>query len=150
MTKTNGKMKIVPGTKVIETKTAPKESNLEELERLTADCVEDGDLFNLKMVAGYVLIEPYLVNPFRRKVSASGLAIPDAPTEFNSDRGEYQLQNQRIKVGLIKVVGPDCKETTVGDLVYFDDACTTPIHFMGEDYYRTHETQLVAVVSPKK
>lgn len=150
MIKMTGKMKIVPGTKVVETKTTPKESNLTELENLAKGCVEDGDLFDLKMVTGYVLIEPYLTNPFRRKVSANGLLIPDTPTEFNTDKGEYQLQNLRIKVGLVKVIGPDCKEAKVGDLVYFDDACTTPIHFMGEDYYRTHETQLIAIVTPKK
>lgn len=128
--------KITPKGKAVEDEKKFKTENLS---------IEDGSKFDLQMVTGYILVEPYLANPFRRTVTESGLIPTEIPMEKNPDTGEMQFQNLRIKVGVVKRVGPECKQVQTGDIVYFDNMMTTPIHFMGEEYFRTHESQVLAV-----
>ena len=102
-------------------------------------------------LGNYVLIKPFEQNPFQRIVrSSSGLIIDTggfAPEIKNTDSGEYQEEEQFIKVGVVQEVGPECRYLKSGDAVFYAKPSEVPVPFYKQGLVNVNETRILAVVS---
>ena len=121
----------------------------EYAEKLSEDLngVEIMPMFN------YALIKPFDQNPFQQiKVSKSGL-ITDlggyAPEYKSNETGEYEEEQQYIKVGTVIEVGHKCEFLKPGDVVMYTIAseCMVPFYKMG--FVVVAEQRILAVINEK-
>ena len=119
----------------------------EYAEKLSEDLngVEIMPMFN------YALIKPFDQNPFQQiKVSKSGL-ITDlggyAPEYKSNETGEYEEEQQYIKVGTVIEVGHKCEFLKPGDVVMYTIAseCMVPFYKMG--FVVVAEQRILAVIN---
>lgn len=121
----------------------------EYAEKLSEDLngVEIMPMFN------YALIKPFDQNPFQQiKVSKSGL-ITDlggyTPEYKSNETGEYEEEQQYIKVGTVIEVGHKCEFLKPGDVVMYTIAseCMVPFYKMG--FVVVAEQRILAVINEK-
>lgn len=121
----------------------------EYAEKLSEDLngVEIMPMFN------YALIKPFDQNPFQQiKVSKSGL-ITDlggyVPEYKSNETGEYEEEQQYIKVGTVIEVGHKCEFLKPGDVVMYTIAseCMVPFYKMG--FVVVAEQRILAVINEK-
>lgn len=105
-------------------------------------------------IGNYVLVKQFDENPFQRIVrdSKSGLIIDTggfAPEYKNTDNGEYEQEEQLIKVGIIQEIGPECKWCKPEDAVFFTKNSAVPVPFYKQNLQLVNETRILAVVNEK-
>ena len=102
-------------------------------------------------LGNYALIKPFEQNPFQRIVrSSSGLIIDTggfAPEIKNTDSGEFQEEEQFIRVGVVQAVGPECKYLQEGDAVFYSKPSEVPVPFYKQGLVNVNETRILAVVN---
>lgn len=130
----------------------------ERFEKHSANIEEFADKINKNVenieilpLGNYVLIKPFEQNPFQRIVrSSSGLIIDTggfAPEIKNTDTGEYQEEEQFIRVGVVQEVGPECKYLKAGDAVFYSKPSEVPVPFYKQGLVNVNETRILAVVN---
>ena len=102
-------------------------------------------------IGNYILITLFEENPFQRIVrdSKSGLILDTggfAPEIKNTDSGEFQEEEQFIKVGVVQAVGPECKWVKEGDAVFATKVSLVPVPFYKQNLQLVNETRVLAVV----
>jgi len=102
-------------------------------------------------IGNYLLITPFNENPFQRIVrdSKSGIILDTggfAPEIKNTDTGEFQEEEQIIKVGVVQAVGPDCKWVKEGDAVFATKMSLVPVPFYKQNLQLLCENRVLAVV----
>ena len=100
-----------------------------------------------------VLIKPYIKNPYRYiETTASGLivGVESSQTYKSNETGEIEQNNQVIRTGKVLAVGPDCKNVTVGDDVFYTTYSMTPIPFRKKGYVIVGEGLLICRIVKKK
>ncbi|MBO7692887.1 MAG: hypothetical protein J6T10_09690 [Methanobrevibacter sp.] len=100
-----------------------------------------------------VLIQPYIKNPYRYiETTASGLivGVESSQTYKSNETGEIEQNNQVIRTGKVLAVGPDCKNVTAGDDVFYTTYSMTPIPFRKKGYVIVGEGLLICRIVKKK
>lgn len=113
-------------------------------------CMDEVDIVP---VNNNVLIQPYIKNPYRYiETTASGLVVgvESSQTYKSNETGEIEQNNQVIHTGKVLAVGPDCKNVTVGDDVFYTTYSMTPIPFRKKGYVIVGEGLLICRIVKKK
>lgn len=113
-------------------------------------CMDEVDIVP---VNNNVLIQPYIKNPYRYiETTASGLVVgvESSQTYKSNETGEIEQNNQVIRTGKVLAVGPDCKNVTVGDDVFYTTYSMTPIPFRKKGYVIVGEGLLICRIVKKK
>ncbi len=113
-------------------------------------CMDEVDIVP---VNNNVLIQPYIKNPYRYiETTASGLivGVESSQTYKSNETGEIEQNDQVIRTGKVLAVGPDCKNVTVGDDVFYTTYSMTPIPFRKKGYVIVGEGLLICRIVKKK
>lgn len=109
------------------------------------------DKVQIMPIANYVIVRPFVENPFQRvKVNASGLIIDTGgltPEVKRNDSGEYEEAEQAIRVGVVVEAGPECKWIRNGDTVmwYISNEVVVPFYNFG--FKLVNETRVICVIN---
>ena len=82
----------------------------------------------LQLTTDTIAIKELDFNPFKKKVTESGILLIDGIAQ-SEETGQVEMLNQIIGFGIVTLVGPDCKRVKVGDGVYYDRRVPMPIPF---------------------
>jgi len=86
-------------------------------------------------------------NKYRKKVTASGLILPEDGLHFSQETGQVEKNLEEIiALAEIIAVGPECKYYVTGDDVYVDTRSLRPIPFDGRGYFCTNEQNVLCGV----
>lgn len=118
-----------------------------------ADKINSGvDEIEIMPIGNYVLVKPFIENPFQRIVrdSKSGLIIDTggfAPEYKNTDNGQIEEEEQFIKVGVIQEVGYKCEAAIPGDTIFYSKPSAVPVPFYKQGLELVNETRILAIVN---
>lgn len=113
-------------------------------------CMDEVDVIP---VNNNVLIKPYIKNPYRYiETTASGLivGVESSQTYKSNETGEIEQNDQVIRAGKVLAVGPDCKNVSVGDDVFYTTYSMTLIPFRKKGYVIVGEGLLICRIVKKK
>jgi len=99
-------------------------------------------------LGSYVLVRPYLKNPFEKLDMIDGILIPEhTATVKNPNSGEMEEEyNFSVQADVIEV-GPACKYVKEGDIVYYRRASGVPIPFFRQGFEVVNENQIHVVIN---
>lgn len=114
---------------------------------------EDINGLEIMPMGNYALIKPFDNNPFQQiKVSKSGI-ITDlggmAPTYKSNETGEFEEEQQYIKVGTVIETGYKCEYLKTGDIVFYTIASECMVPFFKQGFVVVAEPRIIAVVNEK-
>lgn len=105
----------------------------------------------IKPMFARVLIQPFKTNPFQQMKVENGIIIDTGGytphTQFNSQSGKYEEQEQFIITGCIIETGPEVKYLKEGDVVYYRKDTAVPVPFFKQGFVSLAESQIIAVVN---
>lgn len=137
------------------------DSFAEKFEKHSTNLAEYADKVNKNIedieimpIGNYVLCKQFEENPFQRIVrdSKSGLILDlggQKPQYKNTDNGEFEEEEQFIKVGVIQEVGPECKWCQPGDTIFYTKPSAVPVPFYKQGLQLVCENRVLAVVNEK-
>lgn len=103
--------------------------------------------YELKPLTNYVLIEGIAENPFVKKVTDSGIILPNGLAHREGDgSGDYDAMEQVIRIGKVLEVGPEVKSLAIDDFVYFDVRSVRPVPFGKLGALHINENNILAYV----
>lgn len=114
---------------------------------------EDLNGVEIMPMFSYALIKPFEHNPFQQiKVSKSGIITDLGGMNIghhSNETGEFEEDEQFIKVGTVIEVGHKCEFLKEGDVVFYTTAseCIVPFYKMG--FVVVAEQRILAVVNEK-
>lgn len=124
-------------------------ASLDEFAEKLSDKILDIEIMPL---GSYVLVRELEENPFQRIVKQGGI-ITDLggmkPEYKNTDSGEWEEEEQFIKVGIVQEVGPETRYLREGDAVFYPKNATIPVPFYKQKLIQINETRVLAVVNEK-
>lgn len=124
-------------------------ASLDEFAEKLSDKILDIEIMPL---GTYILVRELDENPFQRIVK-QGTIITDLggmkPEYKNTDSGEWEEEEQFIKVGIVQEVGPETKYLKEGDAVFYPKNATIPVPFYKQKLIQINETRVLAVVNEK-
>ena len=105
----------------------------------------------IKPNTNYVLIKPYIDNPYEKtEVRESGLILDSSTPRFKDpNSGEEEQQETGIRVGKVIEIGPECKFVKPGDDVYYYIASVVPVPFYRQGFFAVAEPRLLMIVGNK-
>lgn len=123
----------------------------EALDEYAKSIAENCNNLEIMPIGNYVLIKPFVTNPFQKiQVTESGL-ITDlggkALTFKNNDNGEYEEEEQFIMTGNVIEVGPDCKYIKEGDAVMWAKHSQVPVPFFRQGLVVVNETRIIVTIN---
>ena len=133
----------------------------EKFEKHSTNLAEYADKVNKNIesieimpIGNYVLCKQFEENPFQRIVrdSKSGLILDlggQKPQYKNTDNGEFEEEEQFIKVGVIQEIGPECKWCQPGDTIFYTKPSAVPVPFYKQGLQLVCENRVLAVVNEK-
>lgn len=68
-------------------------------------------------------------------------------TQFNSQSGKYEEQDQFIITGYVVETGPEVKYLQEGDVIYYRKDTAVPVPFFKQGFVSLSESQIIAVVN---
>lgn len=101
---------------------------------------------DIKPLFNYVIIRPFDVNPYKTRVTESGIVLALGNTAHSQETGEQEKLEQRIKYGIVMEIGPDVKHIEIGDEVYYDSYSASPLPILDLGFHRTNEANILAHV----
>lgn len=130
----------------------------EQLEKNNKDFEESQDKVNydiekaeIKPMFNRILVQPFKVNPFQKMKIENGLIIDAGGytphTQFNSQSGKYEEQDQFIITGYVVEIGPEVKYIKEGDVIYYRKDTAVPVPFFKQGFVSIGESQIIAVVN---
>jgi hypothetical protein len=136
---------------------AAMENKFEKHHQLITEYAEklSEDLQGLEIMPmfNYALIKPFEHNPFQQiKTTASGIITDLGGMNIgykSNETGEWEENEQFIKVGTVIEVGHKCEFLKEGDIVFYTTAseCIVPFYKMG--FVVVAEQRILAVVNEK-
>lgn len=114
---------------------------------------EDLNGVEIMPMFAYALIKPFEQNPFQQiKTTASGIITDLGGMNIgykSNETGEWEENEQFIKVGTVIEVGHKCEFLKEGDVVFYTAAseCIVPFYKMG--FVVVNENRIIAVVNEK-
>lgn len=114
---------------------------------------EDLNGVEIMPMFGYVLIKPFEHNPFQQiKMTDSGI-ITDlgglAPEYKSNETGNWETEEQFIKVGTVIETGHKCEFLQPGDIVFYTIASEMMVPFYKMGFVVVAENRIMAVVNEK-
>ena len=120
---------------------------LEESIKTITDNVEN---IEIMPIGNYVLAKQFEENPFQRIVK-QGSIITDLggmkPQYKNTDKGQFEEEEQFIKVLVIQEVGPECKWCKPNDVIMATKPSLVPIPFYKQNLQLVNETRVLCVIN---
>ena len=122
--------------------------NLESYSQKIADNIEN---IEIMPIGNYVLVKPFVENPFQRIVrSDSGIILDlggQKPQYKNTDNGQIEEEESFIKVGVIQEVGYKCEAAIPGDTIFYTKPSSVPVPFYKQGLELVNETRILAIVN---
>ena len=114
---------------------------------------EDLNGVEIMPMFGYALIRPFEHNPFQQiKMTDSGI-ITDlgglAPEYKSNETGNWETEEQFIKVGTVIETGHKCEFLQPGDIVFYTIASEMMVPFYKMGFVVVAENRIMAVVNEK-
>lgn len=114
---------------------------------------EDLNGVEIMPMFGYALIKPFEHNPFQQiKMTDSGI-ITDlgglAPEYKSNETGNWETEEQFIKVGTVIETGHKCEFLQQGDIVFYTIASEMMVPFYKMGFVVVAENRVMAVVNEK-
>lgn len=114
---------------------------------------EDLNGVEIMPMFGYALIKPFEHNPFQQiKMTDSGI-ITDlgglAPEYKSNETGNWETEEQFIKVGTVIETGHKCEFLQPGDIVFYTIASEMMVPFYKMGFVVVAENRIMAVVNEK-
>ena len=114
---------------------------------------EDLNGVEIMPMFGYALIKPFEHNPFQQiKMTDSGI-ITDlggmTPEYKSNETGNWEEEEQFIKVGTVIEVGHKCEFLKPGDIVFYTIASEMMVPFYKMGFVVVAENRIMAVVNEK-
>ena len=114
---------------------------------------EDLNGVEIMPMFGYALIKPFEHNPFQQiKMTDSGI-ITDlgglAPEYKSNETGNWETEEQFIKVGTVIETGHKCEFLQPGDIVFYTIASEMMVPFYKMGFVVVAENRVMAVVNEK-
>lgn len=112
---------------------------------------KNAESIEIMPIGNYLLVKPFAENPFQRIVKSESGIILDmgglAPTYKNTDNGEYEEEEQFIKVGVVQEVGPECKYCKPGDTIMYPKTREVLVPFYKLGYRIVNETGVIVTIN---
>lgn len=114
---------------------------------------EDLNGVEIMPMFGYALVKPFEHNPFQQiKITDSGI-ITDlgglAPEYKSNETGNWETEEQFIKVGTVIETGHKCEFLQPGDIVFYTIASEMMVPFYKMGFVVVAENRVMAVVNEK-
>lgn len=114
---------------------------------------EDLNGVEIMPMFGYALIKPFEHNPFQQiRMTDSGI-ITDlgglAPEYKSNETGNWETEEQFIKVGTVIETGHKCEFLQPGDIVFYTIASEMMVPFYKMGFVVVAENRIMAVVNEK-
>ena len=120
------------------------------LEEYAEKISKNAEKIEIMPIGNYVLAKPFAENPFQRIVKKNGLIIDTgglAPQYKNTDNGEWEEEEQFIKVLAVQEVGPECKWVRPNDIIFATKPSLVPVPFYKQDLQLVCENRVLSVVN---
>ena len=128
------------------------ENHVNELERHAEEVNCRIETLEIKPIFNYVLVKPYDVNPFQRIEKEgdiyTGLGGKN-PVYKNTDNGQWEEEENMIKVGTVLEVGTEVKNVRVGDTVMWTKPSGVPVPFFRQGLILVNENRIMVVINEK-
>ena len=121
-----------------------------KLEKYAEKISKNAEKIEIMPIGNYVLAKPFAENPFQRIVKKNGLIIDTgglAPQYKNTDNGEWEEEEQFIKVLVVQEVGPECKWVRPNDVIFATKPSLVPVPFYKQDLQLVCENRVLSVVN---
>ena len=109
------------------------------------------DKLEIMPVANYVIARLLAENPFQRIVRSKSGLITDLggqkPQYKNTDNGQWEEEENLIKVLVIVEVGQECKWAKPGDVIFATSPSLVPIPFYKQNLQLVNENRILAIVN---
>lgn len=121
------------------------------IQEYSKSIVENCNNVEIMPIANYILIKPFVENPFQKiEVTESGL-ITDlggkALTVKSNETGDYEEEERFIMVGNVIEVGPECKWIQEGDVVMWTKPSEVPVPFFKQGLVIVNENRIIVTVN---
>ena len=137
-------------------KFAQKKAEKEQLEYVNRMMEKDKDCKSydnktIVPIGNRVIVKPYEKNPYRvpLRQTASGLVLGDFDSyamHKSQETGEMEANERGIWCCEVIAIGPDCKNTQVGDDAYINYTMSAPIPFGDYGYRSINETNIICSI----
>lgn len=131
-----------------------KQESLDKHEELLKKYHDEmvSDLNQCEIVPAFsnVLIKPFDSNPFQQIKKVGNLIVDTGgytPEYKSNDTGEWEEEEQRIKVATVIEIGPECKYVKPGDAVFYQSTAGIPIPFYKQGFYSINEHSILQIVN---
>jgi hypothetical protein len=135
----------------VEAESKRQEQYFTDLEKFSKEVNDKAKTIEIMPIGNYLLVKPFAENPFQRIVKTeSGLILDTGgmrPEFKNTDSGEFQEEEQFVKVGVVQEVGPDCRYVRPTDVVMYPDGRALPVPFYKQGLITFNETAVMAVIN---
>lgn len=129
------------------------EKHSQALNEYAKQLSEDINGLEIMPMGSYALIKPFEQNPFQQiKVSKGGIItdLGGQPITYKSNEtGEYEEEQQYIKVGTVIETGYKCEYLKEGDIVFYTIASECMVPFFKQGFVVVSEQRIIAVVNEK-
>lgn len=107
------------------------------------------DGLEIKPSANYILVKPYLKNPYESlEIRKSGLILEGDAAKFkNPDNGDEEEEQYGVIVAKVIEVGPECKWTKSGDDIYYLYNSQIPIPFYRQGLQCVSESRIMMIIN---
>lgn len=121
-----------------------------KLDNYAEKIAENIEKIDIMPIGNYILARQLDENPFQRIVK-QGSIITDLggmkPQYKNTDNGEWEEEENFIKVLVIAEVGPECKWCKPDDIIFATKPSMVPVPFYKQNLQLVNETRVIAVVN---
>ena len=120
------------------------------LEEYAEKISKNAEKIEIMPIGNYVLAKPFEENPFQRIVKQGNIIMDVggmAPQYKNTDNGEWEEEENIIRVAVIQCVGPDCKWCKEGDTIMYTKMSAVPVPFYKQNLWLVNETRVLVVVN---
>ena len=121
-----------------------------KLDEYAKTVAKNVDSIEIMPIGNYVIARQFEENPFQRIIK-QGSIITDLggqkPIYKNTDNGQYEEEEQFIKVLVVIEVGPECKWVRPNDVIMASKPSLVPIPFYKQNLQLVNETRVLAVIN---
>ena len=121
-----------------------------KLEEYTDEISKNAEKIEIMPIGNYVLAKPFSENPFQRIVKKGNIIIDTgglAPEYKNTDNGEWEEEEQFIKVLVVVEVGPECKWVKPEDVIFATKPSLVPVPFYKQNLQLVCENRVLSIVN---
>ena len=128
------------------------QEHVQNLEEHTKKIAENIKNIEIMPIGNYLLVKQFEQNPFQRIVrdQKTGL-ITDlggfSPVYKNTDNGEWEQEENIIKVAVVQEVGPECKWCKEGDTIMYTTMSAVPVPFYKQGLVLVNETRVLVTIN---